>query len=129
MLILDWKQSYEPIQVLFTLLFQLFWVGLLPILLLNVVRKFVLNLIENRLFTEETYQLSKKIFVLNLVLIFCSVVDDVFISLKSFSGFEQVFLNYIFPYFDNGILLLVFVSLMIIVKNGLQLKEEMDGFI
>lgn len=59
MLILDWKQSYEPIQVLFTLLFQLFWVGLLPILLLNAVRKFVLNLIENRLFTEETYQLSK----------------------------------------------------------------------
>ncbi|MCP1638933.1 hypothetical protein J2T50_000628 [Streptococcus gallinaceus] len=59
MLILDWKQSYEPVQVLFTLLFQLFWVGLLPILLLNAVRKFVLNLIENRLFTEETYQLSK----------------------------------------------------------------------
>ncbi|MCP1638934.1 hypothetical protein J2T50_000629 [Streptococcus gallinaceus] len=38
-------------------------------------------------------------------------------------------MNYIFPYFDNDILLLVFVSLMIIVKNGLQLKEEMDGFI
>ncbi|CRH90483.1 Uncharacterised protein [Chlamydia trachomatis] len=87
------------------------------------------NLIENRLFTEETYQLSKKIFVLNLVLIFCSVVDDVFISLKSFSGFESLFLNYIVPYFDNGILLLVFVSLMIIVKNGLQLKEEMEGVI
>ncbi|MBY5033765.1 hypothetical protein K6V78_01535 [Streptococcus gallolyticus] len=124
LLFLDWNETVEPAKELLRMVFQMLWAEMLPIVSLSRIRKFLLNLLEGNLFTEHVSRLSKEIFKVSALMMICSLLDDIFISYVPFTSLDTFALNYVFPYLDNVILLLVFACLAVIVKNGTVLKEE-----
>lgn len=129
LLLLYWSETLEPAKEFVRMIFQIIWLGVLPVVLLHRVRLFLLHLLEGSFFTEKNYHISKQIFGLYSIMLLCHLLDDIFVSHLSAGGLENLALNYLFPYLDKGILLLIFACFMIIVKNGIVLREEVDGFI
>lgn len=129
LLLLHWSETFEPAKEFVRMIFQIIWLGALPVVLLHRIRFFLLHLLDGNFFTEKNYQISKQVFGLYSILLLCHLLDDIFVSYLPIDGLENFALNYLFPYLDKGILLLVFACMLLIQKNGTVLKEEVDGFI
>ena len=105
------------------------WLGLLPILLFELIRRFLHSMINHQLFTDESYQISKYLLILVTCLPIGSIIWDIFIGQKSIQSWIEFVDNIFLPYIDSLALVIVLGVLHLVIKNGKTIQEDVDGFV
>lgn len=126
---LDWNHSGMPLDQFFIWTFELVWVGILPFVIICLTKSLVKRMMEKTLFTQEGYKLSLGILVLTGMVVLASLSQDFFYYQVSRQDLISFLDKYILHYLGAYLILMVLWILNLVIKNGLSVQDEMEGFI
>ena len=129
LMIYNWQSTATPLGELLRLSYEMIWLGLLPILLFGLIRRFLHSMINHQLFTDESYRLSRYMLILVTCLPIGSVIWDIFIGQKSIQTWLELVDNIFLPYMNSLALVIVLGVLHLVIKNGKTIQEDVDGFV
>ncbi|MBF1698723.1 hypothetical protein [Streptococcus sanguinis] len=129
LIIYNWQSTTTPIAELLRLSYEMIWLGLLPILLFGLIRRFLHSMINHQLFTDESYRLSRYMLILVTCLPIGSIIWDIFIGQNSIQSWIEFVDNIFLPYIDSLALVIVLGVLHLVIKNGKTIQEDVDGFV
>lgn len=129
LIIYNWQSTTNPIAELLRLSYEMIWLGLLPILLFGLIRRFLHSMINHQLFTDESYRLSRYMLILVTCLPIGSIIWDIFIGQNSIQSWIDFVDNIFLPYIDSLALVIVLGVLHLVIKNGKTIQEDVDGFV
>ncbi|MEZ7549782.1 hypothetical protein [Streptococcus sp. 20925_1_22] len=129
LMIYNWQSTATPLSELLRFSYEILWLGLLPILLFGLIRRFLHSMINHQLFTDESYKISRHLLILVTCLPIGSVIWDVFIGQKSIQTWLELVDDIFLPYMDSLALVIVLGVLHLVIKNGKTIQEDVDGFV
>ena len=129
LMIYNWQSTATPLAELLRLSYEIIWLGLLPILLFGLIRRFLHSMINHQLFTDESYRLSRYMLILVTCLPIGSIIWDIFIGQKSIQSWIDFVDNIFLPYIDSLALVVFLAVLHLVIKNGKTIQEDVDGFV
>lgn len=126
---LDWQATPNAATEFLRFCYEMIWVGLLPILLFEPLRRFLYRLVDHQLFTEESYKISRNLFILTACWPIFSILWDIFIDQKSIHHWLDLIENIVLPHVDDLALVFILGVLHLVIKNGKMIQEDVDGFV
>lgn len=129
MMLMDWDRFGMPLDQLAIWSFELVWVGILPFIIICLTKSLLKRIIDKKLFTQEGYKLSLGIFFLTGFIVLSSLSQDFFYYQAARKDLIAFIDKYILQYMGAYLVLLVMLILVFVIKNGLSVQEDMDGFI
>lgn len=129
LMIWDWNRFGMPLDQLGIWSFELVWVGILPFVIICLAKKLVQIMIDKTAFTQVGYKLSLGIFFLTGTVVLSSLAQDFFYYQVSELDLISFVDKYILQYMGAFLVLFILLILNLVIKNGLRVRDEMDGFI
>lgn len=129
LLITNWEAVANNQEALWDMLWGGILFGLLPIQLFTYVRQLLHSLLTSRLFSETNYQISRRLFRINLLMLLLLLGYDFLFHHKPYGNVLEVIDSLILSHLPSYALLAVLATLVIIIKNGKVIQDDRDGFI
>lgn len=127
--LMNGESFMNPVGDMLNIGFEVIWLGLVPIIIFGLIRKFLHGLLDHQLFTRESCFVTRNLFVATSIFPVLSIVWDIFIGQKHPQNFLECIDFFILPYLDDMALVAIFAVLYAVIKNGRSMQEDVDGII